>query len=104
MVIAETERLTKRAGLPDALRVLVAEYPRATWEGHANFGELVRFWMDRHLTFRKLTAVLREDAQALIDGISAETLEAYQQFAASLTAQDLHQQFSQLINVAIENR
>ena len=55
--------LNQRAGLPDALRVLIDAYPRATWEQHPNFGEMVRFWMQRHAMFRQLTFVLRADAQ-----------------------------------------
>lgn len=59
--------LETRQGLPDALRVLAEHYPRADWEAHENFGEMIRFWMERHLMFRQLTDVLREDAQALLD-------------------------------------
>ena len=56
--------LDTRAGLPDALRVLAEAFPRDGWEGHENFGELVRFWMDRHLMFRRITQALHEDALA----------------------------------------
>jgi len=56
-----------RDGLPDALRVLIEQYPRPTWEQHANFGELVRFWLERHVMFRQLTDVLRNDVEALLD-------------------------------------
>jgi hemerythrin-like domain-containing protein len=59
--------LTDRQGLPDALRVLVADYPRDQWEGHPNFGMLTRFWLDRHLMFRRLSDMLRTDAQARLD-------------------------------------
>ena len=45
-----------RAGLPDALRVLLADYPREGWESHPHFTGLVRFWLDRHLMFRPLQA------------------------------------------------
>lgn len=60
--------LTRRAGLPDALRVLAEAYPRAAWEGHENFGEMVRFWMQRHAMFRELIGVLRNDSESLADG------------------------------------
>lgn len=59
--------LTERAGLPDALRVLVAEYPREGWASHANFQGTVAFWLDRHVMFRKISDHLREDAEALLD-------------------------------------
>lgn len=69
--------LGAREGLPEALRTLYDEFPRGTWEGHGNFAGLVQFWMERHDLFRKLSAVLREDAEGLIDG----RIEARQQAA-----------------------
>ena len=60
--------LDRRLGLPDALRVLVEQYPRQTWEGHDNFGQLVQFWMQRHVMFRKLVDVLRSDTQQVVAG------------------------------------
>ncbi len=59
--------LSHRDGLPDALRVLVEAFPRADWSAHANFGEMIQFWMQRHAMFRQLTLVLREDAQKYFD-------------------------------------
>ena len=64
----DTLALHQRAGLPDALRVLAEAYPRAEWTAHPNFGEMIRFWMDRHAMFRQLTGVMRDDLHALIDG------------------------------------
>lgn len=60
--------LDQRAGLPEALRVLAEAYPRADWSDHPNFGEMIRFWIDRHMMFRQLTLVLRQDAQKFLDG------------------------------------
>jgi len=45
--------LRHRKGLPDALRVLLEQYPRALWESHQNFDGLTRFWLERHLMFRR---------------------------------------------------
>ena len=56
-----------RTGLPDALRVLVEELPRESWEAHPEFGGMVQFWLDRHLMFRRLLAALEEDVQAVLD-------------------------------------
>ena len=75
MGLDKTETLQERDGLPEALRVLLQAYPRADWEVHANFGELVRFWLDRHLMFRKLTETLHEDLHGLLDNQMA--FEAY---------------------------
>lgn len=60
--------LTRRDGLPPALRALCDSYPREDWPSHANFDGLVAFWMDRHLMFRTLCDTLRGDAEALVDG------------------------------------
>ena len=59
--------LTDRERLPDALRILLAEYPRAEWETDPGFDGLIRFWLDRHLMFRKLMSELRQGTEALLD-------------------------------------
>jgi hypothetical protein len=63
-----TEALEGRAGLPEALRVLLAQYPRAGWQGHARFDGLTRFWLERHLGFRQVQAGLVAELRGLIDG------------------------------------
>ena len=78
--MADPFDIDTRPGLPAALRTLVAEFPRPGWEAHPNFGGLVRFWLDRHLTFRRLTALLDTDTRALID----RSLDP-RQFAARLS-------------------
>jgi len=42
--------------------VLVARYPREQWEGHANLGEMARFWLSRHAMFRELSAMVEDIA------------------------------------------
>lgn len=59
--------LATRPGLPDALRVLLADYPRTGWQAHRHFDGLVRFWLDRHLAFRDLLAAMTADARAVLD-------------------------------------
>lgn len=59
--------LNARAGLPDALRVLLADYPRELWEEDAGFSQLIRFWLDRHLMFRRLLDALQEATQKGIE-------------------------------------
>ncbi len=60
--------LTARSGLPEALRCLVEEIPREGWQAHPQFGGMVEFWLERHMMFRRLLAVLEADAQSLQDG------------------------------------
>jgi hemerythrin-like domain-containing protein len=59
--------LDLRTGLPEALRVLLAEYPRSGWESDPNFGGLVEFWLDRHMMFRRLMEMMRSRTEALVD-------------------------------------
>lgn len=59
--------LESRVGLPDALRVLLEDYPRDAWDSDTNFSQLVRFWLDRHLMFRRLAEVLTESTEKALD-------------------------------------
>lgn len=59
--------LAVRTGLPDALRVLLADYPREAWDAHPNMSALIRFWLERHLIFRELQAKLLAETRGLID-------------------------------------
>lgn len=60
--------LDKRTGLPPELRVLADAYPRDMWTGHANFGGLTAFWLERHGMFRKVIGELIAQGQAYLDG------------------------------------
>lgn len=66
--MTEFSALDRRDGLPDALRVLLAEYPRDIWQSHRNFDGLTRFWLERHLMFRQALDRLRSEAEATLDG------------------------------------
>lgn len=59
--------LGARAGLPDALRVLLQEYPRELWEDDPGFSQLIRFWLDRHLMFRRILEALQQTTHQVID-------------------------------------
>lgn len=59
--------LETRNGLPDALRVLLDDYPREGWETHDGFGGLIRFWLDRHLMFRRLLDTMTTDVEAALE-------------------------------------
>ena len=83
--------LERRDGLPDALRVLLQEYPRSGWEADPNFDGLVRFWLDRHLMFRQLLTLLRDDVQArLDDAMPADRFAAGLSRYGGMLVNDLH--------------
>jgi hemerythrin-like domain-containing protein len=56
---ADLLALARRSGWPEDMRVLLARFPRETWQGHANLGEMARFWLSRHAMFRELAAMLQ---------------------------------------------
>ena len=55
---AETLALAGRSGWPAALKALLERYPREQWQGHANLGEMARFWLSRHAMFRELAEAI----------------------------------------------
>lgn len=60
-------QLENRAGLPEPLRVLLAEYPRTGWAADPRFSGTVQFWLERHTMFRKLLKLMTEESEALLD-------------------------------------
>ena len=62
------ETLDTRAGLPEALRVLLEAHPRESWQAHPDFHGLVSFWLERHMMFRQLMAHMGRETEAFLDG------------------------------------
>ncbi len=83
--------LAKRDRLPEALRALLKDFPRAEWQAHPNFAGLVSFWLDRHLMFRRLTQAMQSDAEAEIDGnMDPQEQKARLSRYGSMLVQQLH--------------
>jgi hypothetical protein len=64
----ETLSLNSRTALPDGYAFLLADYPRAVWEGHPNNGQWCQFWLQRHQMFRDYSAALADACEQLADG------------------------------------
>lgn len=64
--------LTERRGLPDALRVLLETFPREDWQNDPGYNGLISFWLERHLTFRRLLAEMTNETMSLLDRKSDE--------------------------------
>ncbi len=64
----ENLALASRGGWPDDLRVLIARFPREQWEGHANLGEMARFWLSRHAMFRELSGNIGQVTAGFLKG------------------------------------
>jgi hemerythrin-like domain-containing protein len=60
--------LGHRTGWPDELRHLLERYPREIWDGHANLGDMARFWLARHDMFRELSEAMLQATHALREG------------------------------------
>lgn len=73
-----TLKLETRDGWPPELRVLLEKYPREAWPGHANLGEVARFWLDRHNGFRELGGILLGATADFREGASPP--EQFRQF------------------------
>jgi len=56
----EALALARRNGWPEDMRLLIDRYPRELWNGHANLGEMARFWLSRHAMFRELATTIDE--------------------------------------------
>ncbi|KJZ19314.1 hemerythrin domain-containing protein [Loktanella sp. S4079] len=59
--------LANRTALPDPLRVLIKEFPREQWKTNPNYSQLIAFWLDRHLMFRRLMGQLNDDLEQVMD-------------------------------------
>lgn len=62
-----TDSLHDRDGLPDALKVLLEAYPRQGWTQDPGFDDLIKFWLDRHLMFRRIVAELSSANAEMLD-------------------------------------
>jgi len=59
--------LENRSRLPDALRVLMTEFPRGGWQDNPRFEGLIRFWLERHMMFRGLLDAIETDTHNVLD-------------------------------------
>ncbi|WP_422377097.1 hemerythrin domain-containing protein [Roseibium sp.] len=57
----------RTADMPDEMRLLLAEYPRESWDGHPGFHEKTRNWLGAHQGFRRLSELVRSDTEAYLD-------------------------------------
>jgi iron-sulfur cluster repair protein YtfE (RIC family) len=80
---AEVLALASRSGWPEELRVLLERYPREQWQGHANLGEMARFWLSRHDMFRELAGTI-DDVAARFRAGSLPAAEFPRQFVPPL--------------------
>ncbi len=66
--MSDPELAGLRAGLPEHLRVLLADYPQSEWAQHRHFSDLTRYWLERHQMFRKALLTLQDETAFFLDG------------------------------------
>lgn len=67
-----------RKGLPDEMQTLLRTLPRDGWQGHPNFAQSTRNWMNAHQGFRQLGQIVQEDSEAFLDQRSDDETYATQ--------------------------
>jgi len=58
--------------LPEAMRQLLDFYPRDSWDAHPNFKLATQSWLGAHQMFRRLSRIVRLDAETYLDGLEDE--------------------------------
>ena len=53
--------------MPEAMRLLITDYPRDGWAAHPNFKRATEKWMGAHQMFRQLADVTRSETEAYLD-------------------------------------
>lgn len=53
--------------MPATMRVLLNEYPRASWEAHPGFKEKTRHWLGAHEMFRRLAELVRSETELFLE-------------------------------------
>lgn len=86
-----TLTLEQRAALPEALRVLLQDYPREAWAADPGFSDLIRFWLERHLMFRRLLEVVTGEVEDTLDArMDRQEFAAHTRRYAAFFIQELH--------------
>jgi hemerythrin-like domain-containing protein len=67
MPFTHSDSLENRQGLPDEYKLILADYPRERWAAHPDFDGLASFWLDRHINFRTMMAMMQNDVQDRLD-------------------------------------
>jgi len=53
--------------MPEAMRVLLYDYPRESWEENSHFKQATRQWLEAHQMFRRLAELVRTETEKHLD-------------------------------------
>lgn len=57
----------RQDAMPDAMRFLLDQYPRETWDAHPGFREKTKHWLGAHRMFRRVAERIRLDTELLLN-------------------------------------
>ena len=77
--------------MPAEMRVLLAQYPRDSWEAHPGFREKTQNWLGAHRMFRRLGKLVRTETELYLDQTSTpEEFAARLSYYGDALVQNLH--------------
>ena len=53
--------------MPEAMRVLLHDYPRDSWDGNPHFKRATKQWLEAHQMFRRLGNLVRVETEKYLD-------------------------------------
>ncbi|WP_246534394.1 hemerythrin domain-containing protein [Aliiroseovarius lamellibrachiae] len=82
---------TRSTPMPEAMRVLLQDYPRDSWQAHPGFHENTRHWLGAHQMFRQLGELVQREAETYLDkGRSDDTFAAHLSYYGDALVRNLH--------------
>lgn len=77
--------------MPDAMRVLLQDYPRDTWKAHPGFHEKTQHWLGAHQMFRRLGELVQRETESYLDkDISDEVFASRLSYYGDALVRNLH--------------
>lgn len=77
--------------MPDAMRVLLHDYPRNAWEGNPHFKQATQNWLGAHQMFRRLADLVRSETERYLDrNRDADDFAARLSYYGDLLVRNLH--------------
>ena len=77
--------------MPEAMRVLLQDYPRDSWQAHPGFHEKTRHWLGAHQMFRQLGELVQCEAETYLDkGRSDDAFAARLSYYGDALVRNLH--------------
>lgn len=92
MIDQTTQTSTLRSTpMPDAMRVLLQDYPRDSWQAHPGFRDKTRHWLGAHQMFRQLGELVQRETESYLDkDTSDDTFASRLSYYGDALVRNLH--------------